>query len=393
MKVGVVWNHPSSLGECSFRFESYLEGLEALGHDGIVVCTRGSDHGLEVPRVAANEAKELETVGFWRSLALDAALVVTWHRMSHVLGALNEAGTRVVSIADTDGLVGFADHPLATWTRLMAHARGPRMKLRAVRYWLREWRRSLLGRSALDREVVESTRASDAVVQGNQRSRQHLTRFLGRRGAADLAARIRVAPFAIAAPFLSVDVKRERSDRVAVVGRWTDPQKDAKLVARVLERFLACQPGAEALVVGEHDEHLAALAARHPRASHLGLVTFEALAQELARCRVLFFASRWEGSPHAAFEALAVGATVVGPRIPCFLSWAEDEDFGTVASGRSAGSLLRALLTERQRWERGERRPAAIAGEWRERLNPAEICCQMLRERSGDSGGSEPGQR
>ena len=79
-----------------------------------------------------------------------------------------------------------------------------------------------------------------------------------------------------------------------------------------------------------------------------------------------------------------MGMTLVGPAIPCFVSWAEDEDFGTVSQNRSEASLLRALLAESRLWDRGQRAPLVIAKEWRARLDPAEVCRRML-EVSSDS--------
>lgn len=377
MRVGIVWNHPSALGECSFRFESYLRGLERCGHEGIVVCAEVSNRGLDVPRVAVDDEAALENVDRWRSLGLDAALVVTWHRMSRVLGALRAAGVATVSISDSDGLVGYRDHPLSNLRRLLVYATSLRKKARVLRFWIRELRRSLLGRSELEDEIVASTRASDVVIQGHLRSRLHFQEFLRRRGEAELARRVQVAPFAVAAPFLSAPIAAERPERVIAVGRWSDPQKDAPLLARVLRGFLEARPSAELVLVGEPDPALAGLIA-HPRVRSLGRVPFDVLASELTLSRIHFSASRWEGTPHAALEAMASGVTLVGPPIPCFQSWARDEDFGTVARRRSYRGLLDALLAEADRWRSGDRKAGAISRRWRRRLDPRTLCREML---------------
>ena len=111
---------------------------------------------------------------------------------------------------------------------------------------------------------------------------------------------------------------------------------------------------------------------------HESLGESHRIAAELAASRVILFSSRWEGSPHAAFEAFATGASVVGPPLPCFSSWCGDGAFGTVARDRRPASLASALALEMEAWRSGVRSGHSISGHWRPRLQPAQVCGDML---------------
>ena len=97
---------------------------------------------------------------------------------------------------------------------------------------------------------------------------------------------------------------------------------------------------------------------------------------ELACARAIAFTSRWEGSPHAATEALA--PTIVGTPIPSLVSWSDCGRFGTVSRSRRPGALAWALCQEMQAWDSGRRDPRQIAGHWRAILEPREVCRKML---------------
>lgn len=384
MKVALVFNHPSRLVDGSLRVEQYVAGLRGLGHRPVVVATEASTSGFDGPVHPAADAAAFADPAFWRTLGAEVALVVTWLRMSDVLAAAGEAGTRVVAIADSDGLLGLRRHPLLHLSRLWVGQPGLRARLRAVRFWLRKLREAVPGPGPDEREALASARLSDALVFGDERARDGFLAFLAACRASDLAGRLAIAPWAIAEAFLRVPVAAGRPRRLVAVARWSAPQKDAPLLAAALGRHLAARPDTEVVLFGEGGEGpFGTLAARFPGVRIAGLAGPDVVATTLAAARSIVFASRWEGHPpHAAFEALATGATVVGTPIPSFESFAGR--FGRVAAARTAGALAAALDAEAEAWDRGERDPAATAAHWRTKLEPAAVCGALLATLDAD---------
>ena len=166
LKVALVWNHASRLLDCSFRFEQYVRGLVELGHEPVVVCGPESADGFDGPLLVADPGSDLATEQFWRQAGVDAAIIVTWHRMSEVLGAMRAAGVTVVAVTDTDGRVSPTVHPLAVLERMLVYQRGPWARLRCLRYWLSRYLRESMFGSAEEQEFLASTRASDVLVFG-----------------------------------------------------------------------------------------------------------------------------------------------------------------------------------------------------------------------------------
>lgn len=379
MKIAVVWNHDSRLLDCSFRFEQYVAGFRALGHQPVVVCTRASGAGFEAPLHLARDAADFRDPGFWRRVGAGVAVIVTWHRMSEVLEAIRAAGTHVAAVADSDGRVGVAVFPGFALERFVAYAKGPVARARAFKHWLGRLWRDRRRRSEEDAEAIRSTRASDVVAFGHGEGVRLFRSFLAYHGEEALAGRLVEVPFTIGASFLSCPVPAIKDDRVVAVGRWDDPQKNAPLLARALERFFAERAGTEAVIFGGGGEGVfAPLAARHPRLDYRGVARQEVVAEALSRARALVFSSRWEGCPHAGLEALCLGATLVATPIPSVRSWTEDGRFGRVARRPRARELARALVDEMASWDAGERDPGTVAAQWRSRVAPEEVCRRLL---------------
>lgn len=379
MKIAVVWNHDSRLLDCSFRFEQYVAGFRALGHEPVVVCARASAAGFDAPLHLAEDAAELREPRFWRELGADVAVIVTWHRMAEVLEAMRQAGTRVAAVADTDGRVGVAVFPAFALERFVVTSDGWTARAKAVKHWLGRLARDRRRPSAEDAEAVRSTRASDAVAFGHGEGVRLFRRFLAWHGEEDLASRLVEVPFTIGAAFLSCPVPTAKDDRIVAIGRWDDPQKNAPLLARALAAFLAARPGTEVVIYGTGGERtFAPLAARHPRCEYRGLARQEVVAETLSRSRALVFSSRWEGCPHAGLEALALGATLVGPPLPSLVSWTEDGRFGRVARRTRPRDLTLALAREMAAWDAGEREPRGVAEHWRGRVAPEAVCRRLL---------------
>ena len=87
-------------------------------------------------------------------------------------------------------------------------------RLRCLKYWLGRRLRAAAQGSREDLAALASTRASDAVIFGHERGREHFDRFLASYGERALGRRISVVPFAIGASFLSCPVPEVKDDRI-----------------------------------------------------------------------------------------------------------------------------------------------------------------------------------
>jgi glycosyltransferase involved in cell wall biosynthesis len=379
LRVAIVWNYPSQLRHCSFRFEQYVKGLRSLGHQPLIVCSTDAAEGFTAPFHTCETRARFADPAFWREVGADVALIVTWHRMAEVLGAMGEAGTRTIAFSDTDGHVSDRVFPRAMLRQTMFRQTSVTNQLRAMVGWFRNYAAAYWGDVTRDKEILQSTRFSDVLVFGHREGKRHFVEFLKRLRAEELSSRLAVVPFTIGQAYFDCAVPAEKDDFVVAVGRWGDPQKNAPGLAAALSAYLKRRPHTEVELFGVGGERFFSdLVERYPAVSYSGAVGPDVLAQALARARSIVFASRWEGCPHAGLEALAMGATVVGTPMPALISWCDGERFGCVSGGRRSGSLARALEREMRTWDDGSRDCRAIAAAWRDRLEPKEVCRQLL---------------
>ena len=378
MKIALVWNGSISLDRISFRHENYQAGWTALGHDAVLVTARDLAGSFSGPTHIVDRREELERVETWKGVGADVAVAVTWHRMSGMLAAIRGAGTRVVAIADSDGQVGFAAHPRISWLRIGAYQTTLAGRLRALRYFCRRFAASSAHRDPEELEFVASTRASDRVVLGSAPAIACFTRFLRQQRAGDLAARLCEVPFAVPESFCTRPVE-SKIDRVVAIGRWSDPQKDAALLAAALTKFFARRPATEVVLFGADPERaFGELARRESRLRLSGIQEPHVVAQTLAASRAVIFSSRWETGPHVATEALALGATLVAAPIPNLEGMIDGGRFGTLAASRSPEALAGALCAELAAWDAGRRDAEVIAAHGRARFSPIAVSRSLL---------------
>ena len=168
-------------------------------------------------------------------------------------------------------------------------------------------------------------------------------------------------------------------DRVVALGRWSDPQKDAPLLAAALAKFFARRGDTEVVLFGADAESaFGELAQRERRLRLAGIQEPHIVAASLAASRAALFSSRWETGPHAATEALALGATLVAAPMPNLAGMIAGGRFGSLAGSRSPQALAQALLDELAAWDAGRRDAGEIAAHWRARLSPAAVSRSLL---------------
>ena len=378
-RVAIVWNYPSHLRHCSFRFEQYVKGFRSLGYEPVIVCSADAAEGFTAPLHTCETRARFTDPAFWREVGAELAVIVTWHRMAEELAAMGEAGVRAIALSDTDGQVSDHVFPRATLRQTWFRQSLKTDRLRALAVWLRNYVAAYRTESSLDEKTLQSTRLSDVLVFGHREGKRHFEKFLKRLRAEELSSRLTVVPFTIGQAYFDCPVPAEKEDFIVAIGRWGDPQKNAPRLAAALSTFLLQRPQTRVELFGvDGAPFFSDLVDRYPTVSYSGTAGPDVLARSLARARSIVFASQWEGCPHAGLEALAMGATVVGTPIPALISWCEGERFGRVSRGRQSGGLSRALVHEMQSWDDGHRNGRAIAATWRQRLEPREVCRQML---------------
>jgi hypothetical protein len=147
MRVGLIWAATPRLVDISVRFERYVRGFQAAGCEVLTVCPPHSAQGYPYPARHATP-DEFRTPAFWQALELDVAVVVTWLALPEVVSAVKQSGAYVVSLADSDGMIGARVHPGPLFRRMVAMHRAWGLKLGGAKYFLQLY---LYGAPAKDR--------------------------------------------------------------------------------------------------------------------------------------------------------------------------------------------------------------------------------------------------
>jgi glycosyltransferase involved in cell wall biosynthesis len=374
-----VWTADVPLRATTVRFERYLAGFEALGHEAVMVSTARAAEGFDRAGVTVPALASLRDPALWASLGLDAALVVTWLvGRADVLTAMRPHVGLLLSLTDSDGVVGVRVFPRMLFGRMWWSNRRFRDRVGAAGWWLRQY----LGMSAgIDREVLAGAALTDRLVVYSPGAARNLRSFLEYHGASELGARVMVAPYPVADDFERLPVSARREDQVVAIGRWWDPQKDAPLLAATIRRYLQRGGRWRFVVIGcGGTELFGPLERQYPgRVVLRGVVPPAEVADVLGRSNVLLSTSRWESGPIVASEALLRGCSLVGPSsIPSFCHFSRDGEYGTTFAARTAGAVAEALVQEEGAWARRAREPATIAGAWQGCFTPATVCRQLL---------------
>ena len=275
VKVLLIWCAPTPLRSISVRYERYVRGVLALGHDAVTVCLPAAAEGYGEPVLIAPNEPALRDPRFWEAARPDAAVVVTWLGLADVLGALRRACPRVTSLADSDGQIGARVHPRATFRQSILQHRG--WLTRADRQVLAAAVSFRLGGLRRGAPQQRGPRGRDRDLQ--PRGADHLAAFFRRHRRPDLVDRIAVIPYPVDECYLHDKAPAVRERRLVAVGRWDDPQKDARLLAATIRRVLAADSDVGFDLIGPGGEAAFARAVRRqPRVVYHGAQPPEVVA-------------------------------------------------------------------------------------------------------------------
>jgi glycosyltransferase involved in cell wall biosynthesis len=360
----------------SIDFGGYCRALARLGYSPILVCQGNERPASEFPVVEASGG-EMEQPDFWRGLGLDAVIFFNWLRAPVVVGAMKQAGLFVISRGDTDGQTSGRVFPKAAWLTMEASDDPMIVRFRKAKYLAERY----LKLSAVeDKALVETVNRTDAVAIECKEAANNLRRILTYYKRSDLGSKVHVIPHSVSDEVLAEKIDLNQRPRTIICGgRWSDPQKDAHLLAATFEKLVHRQPDLQILIMGDGAAHLfEPLTSRHPNVKWLRRVDRERVAALLAKSRIAVSSSRWEGYSILAAEALCMGCTLATPPLPGFISMAESGRFGTIASRRHPAALVRAIETELALWDRGKRVPGEISALWRRRTSNDAVVSNLL---------------
>jgi len=372
MKIAVV--HPIPLVPGTIDVAAYVRRFEEMGHESLLVTSKYLRGPSEIS-IVEQSMEQMADPSTWRKLRIDVAVTFLWFQHPQISEALSAAGVRVVSRADSDGMQSIRAFPRGFF-RCMVEAAPAGRKFVEFKSFVHRY---LIRHRAEDDSLVRTILASRAVAIETHEAAKNLRRVLKHLGCGYLAQKIVVAPHCVDDVFLNGDMPTERPKTVVAIGRWTAPQKNPQLLRSVIRRQLATSSDTRFTIIGPGANALCGNLARQTgRIDCHEQIPLSEIPRHLLAARVLLFASRWEGAPISANEALASGCSVVGTPIPAFVEIARAGPFGTASTSHRAASLHEALEEELEAWEDGRRSPKDIARYWRPRLSQRRVMQQIL---------------
>lgn len=377
MRIGIIFTVDTRLTSTTVRFERYQEGFRRLGHDSVIVCTRKAAIDFPWADVQVPNLTTLRDPTLWSSLRLDAALVLTWLEMADVMSAIRPHVRYLVSLSDSDGVVGVRVFPRQLLGRMFVQQPQPLNRLRAAGWWIRQY---LWAYKRVDEPVRISARLADRIVFYSPRAGRNLRAFFDYHQVPSLGKRVLIAPYPLDTAFVSTPMPAQRENQIVAIGRWDDPQKDVGLLCRSITRYLRAGGSWKFLLLGSNGEKpfLPLISAYPQLVEYRSVVPQPEVADLLGRSRFLLCTSRWESGPIVASEALVRGCSVIGPdSIPSFSQFCRD-GCGTSFSVRTPQAVVTALTDEIHAWDAGRRDPVRIAGRWKDYFTPESVCRSIL---------------
>jgi glycosyltransferase involved in cell wall biosynthesis len=168
--------------------------------------------------------------------------------------------------------------------------------------------------------------------------------------------------------------RESKKNTVIAVGRWGSWQKDWPLTRKALKIFLDRNLDYEAVVFGSG----LSVGRIGERLFSRGICPQEEISKSLREAKILFFASRYEGSMLAGGEALLSGCTVIGPKTTPCSSYFASFFGGPTPPERAASALAYALEAEAQAWSQCRRDPHRISDNARHQMGSLVVAQKIL---------------
>ena len=345
--------------------------LRGMGYDAWLVALGDASTDTTNRPVMAVSLEDLRRPDWWQAQKPDAVVLSTGSAPRHdaLRKAALSATPRVIERLDTDGI-----RSARLWPRYyFIHAIGEyRDRLPANRRWLAPLVAAMrtvavfLFPQLLDTKMVATMRQLPAVSAESPVAVENIQKmfetFGGKRH------QVAMIPHPVDEA-MRYDAGTPRENRLIAVGRWDNFQKDYPLLRKVVKGFLERHPDWTATIVGGGvpADDLSA-ESMEERLSFHQQVGREQMVQAYNRSKIYVMVSRYEGFSVAASEALCCGCSVVSARELATSTYTAQDNSGGIAETRDTAGFAVALDNEVKAWTNGERKPAAIAAIWRDRL-------------------------
>ncbi|MCC6019148.1 MAG: glycosyltransferase [Candidatus Verstraetearchaeota archaeon] len=329
---------------------------------------------------------QILTTDYWRTVPDDVIVAYTWlsRRYLPMVSAMKKAGKFVIVKADSDGRYAFPTDPRRLSFRyllqnfhLLSFGEIFRRSYHVLRTKLMKRRRI--------RRVAEHIKLADKVIIESPQAQINLSYSLLYWGF-NLSSKIYVVPNPVASDLVNTTVPFKKEKQVMVLGRWDAiEQKNTIRMVKVLCQFANLKPDYDIVIIGSGKEIIQKLiskitSSRIPDQLHLtGYIPRDEVIRHLARSRIFFMPSNWEGFSIAAAEAVCMGCTIVGTPIECLTFLTLGGFSGTIATDFTELPLLNALLIDAHKWEAGYYDPQSISHFWRNNLCRKAIAEKIVR--------------
>lgn len=369
-------------------------GFQATGHDCVVVMP-GEKHPDEPDDLVRCSHDKLTDTQWWKSLHVDCVILYAWGDPRHlpVAKAIRGAGIKLVQSLDTVGMFSpYAD--FGSWlgiTReeIMIPDPLPRRIRRVARIF-----RDLMP-CLYDIRRVGMLSECELLATVSPSAMDSVASYVRSLSGLDISGKLRIIPHPVSMKM--VYRGEEKSNRLLVVGRWSDSdkaQKDPLLTLRVIAEFLSNNATWEAYVIGwgAQSLHDTLQGINHSVESRLHFEDFihhDRLQSLYATSRIHLCASRYESFHIASAEALCCGCSVVvaGNYLLSPTRWFCQQDSGTAAVSRKVGDLVDALSAEAHAWSVGNRDAAGISKDWCSMLHADRIADSIANLMAGRNTG------
>lgn len=354
------------------------EGLQRIGVESRLVI-------LQTPGMEADQRFLPVTHGqftdpaFWRTLELDAVVLQGGadKGIEPAARAIRDSDTRLLLRLDSDGVVAPQVDPyLYTYNRwwwLAFHKHHPSLLRAATTTAIKLLLPRTLG---IGRVAARLDTGHIALIE-TEVAKARLARALRATGHERVAGKLVVLP---------IPVPSDRSYRANVTkekllvstGRWDDWQKDAPKLLMCLRSVLAAHQDYQAIIMGNGDDIISELIARHcPELNYriklTGRLRHSEIAAQLQRAQIFVCSSRAEGFPNAVAEAMCCGCSIAGPAEIASMHFFASHSSGSLAWSRRTSDLSDAVSAEINAWRCGSRDPIAISAHFRRLLSPEQI--------------------
>jgi len=358
-------------------------GFRDLGTEAeILAIAQGPEHHAEsaVP-IRYVTLEQVQDEAFWAATAYDLLVCYTWLRPKYlpVLSAIRAAGRKVFVKADSDGRYTYPVWP--RWGQDIV----PTISVATLRIALRMLKRRVFAKSYLS-NLIGQLELSDGIFVESPGAFSNLAAILAYAGRTDLAGKIYAIPNPVEKGVVVTDLETKEKV-VLAVGDWTRVvgegyQKNTNCMAKVAASFLAKERDYKFIVIGKIERPTKFFSlldsSSRERLLVLGEIPHSEVIRQMNRAQILLMPSMVESFGIAASEAICMGCSIVVTPLEPLIYLAGGGIGGTISHDFGADAVLGALLSDVNRWARGEYEPSMSAKYWRQKLAPIAVCKEIL---------------